>query len=85
MIKEKSVRLLQVPHMNRCCCCQELRFAIASQAMIHKPSGKTHFRWICESCGYKRGIRPTPDYLRKKWEIDREDSAEIILKVLARV
>ncbi len=85
MLTQKSVRLLQMPCINRCCGCQELRFAIASQALVHQPSNKTYIRWICESCGHKRGLRPTPDYLRKKWEMDRGTGAEIIIKVLARV
>ena len=85
MFKKKTVRLLQVPSMKRCCGCRELRFAIASQTLIHKPSGKTHFRWICESCGHKLGLRPTPEYLKQKWAMDQGENAQIIVKVLAKV
>lgn len=84
MLTKKSVRLLQVPSIQRCYCCGELRFAIASQALVHKPSGKTHFRWLCKSCGHQRGIRPTPGYLRKLRGLERGNELTVDFQVLLR-
>lgn len=85
MFRQQSVRLQEVPLVRRCHSCRKLKFAIASQVLIHKPSGRPYCRWLCEGCGNKRGIRPTSEYLKNLQEMDKEDEAEAGLKVLAQV
>ena len=87
MFAKQSVRLQQVPLIRRCHSCRQLKFAISSQVLIHKPSGRPYCRWLCESCGHKRGLRPTPEYLKnlREMDMDTEDEAKVSLKVLAKV
>jgi hypothetical protein len=77
MFVHKPARLLCQPCIKRCCGCGDLGFAVASQALVHQPSGQTRFRWICESCGKKRGLYPTAEYLSKKWVVQRGADLEI--------
>ena len=84
MFKQKSVRLQEVPLIRRCHSCHQLRFAIASQVLIHKSSGYPYRRWLCESCGHKRGIRPTSEYLKNLREMDAGNVAKVKLKVFAQ-
>ncbi|QUY45542.1 hypothetical protein [Acaryochloris marina] len=85
MFSKKSVRPLEVPLVRRCFSCHQLKFAIASQVLIHKSSGRPYCRWICESCGHKRGIRATPGYLKNLQTMDEGDQTEAGSKVLAQV
>ncbi len=79
------MQLLQEPRLNRCWVCHEIRFAIASQVLIHRTSGYPYRRWLCKGCGNKRGIHPTPEYLKNFREMDEGDESEVSLKVLTRV
>lgn len=84
MLTKKSVRLLQMPSIQRCYCCGELRFAILSQTLVHQSTGRTYFRWLCKSCGHQRGIRPTSGYLRKLRGLERGNELTVDLKILLR-
>ncbi|MGR3280132.1 hypothetical protein ACSYAD_34335 [Acaryochloris marina NIES-2412] len=85
MFAKKSVRLQEVPLIRRCFSCHQLKFAIASQVLIHKSSGRPYCRWICEDCGKLRGLHPTQEYLKNLREMDEGDEAEVSLKVFAQV
>lgn len=94
MFDKQTVQLLNEPLMHRCWVCHNLKFAIASQVLIHKTSGRSYYRWICKDCGKLRGLSPTPTYLRKRREMDegeevetepKEDKSETGAKVLAGV
>ncbi|KAI9129388.1 hypothetical protein [Acaryochloris sp. CCMEE 5410] len=85
MFAKKSVRLQEVPLVRRCHSCHQLKFAIASQALIHKSSGRPYCRWLCQDCGKPRGIYPTPEFLKNLREMDEGDEVESDLKVLVRI
>ncbi|MGR3280305.1 hypothetical protein ACSYAD_35220 [Acaryochloris marina NIES-2412] len=84
MFAKKSVRLQEVPLIRRCFSCHQLRFAIASQVLIHKSSGRPYCRWLCEDCGKPRGLHPTREYLKNLQEMDEEEETKTDLKVLVR-
>lgn len=84
MFSKKSVRPLEVPLVRRCFSCHRLKFAIASQILIHKSSGRPYCRWLCEDCGKPRGHHPTREYLKNLQEMDEGDEAKPDLKVLVR-
>ncbi|QUY45788.1 hypothetical protein [Acaryochloris marina] len=84
MFSKKSVRPLEVPLVRRCFSCHQLKFAIASQVLIHKSSGYPYRRWLCEDCGQSRGLYPTQEYLKNLREMDAGDEAKVKLKVLLR-
>ena len=85
MFQYQPMRLQEVPLIRRCHSCHQLKFAISSQVLIHKSSGRPYCRWLCEDCGKSRGIYPTPEYLKNLREMDEEDETEVGLKVLAQV
>ena len=85
MFAKKSVRLQEVPLIRRCHSCRKLKFAIASQVLIHKSSGCSYRRWICEDCGESRGLHPTQEYLKNLRDMDAGNEAKVKLKVFAQV
>lgn len=94
MFHKKTVQLLNEPCMNRCWVCHNLKFAIASQVLIHKSSGYPYRRFICKDCGKLRGLNPTLRYLTRLREMDEgeetepgltEENQEMRSKVLAGV
>lgn len=85
MFVKQSVWLQEVPLIRRCHSCHQLRLAISSQVLIHKPSGRSYCRWLCEDCGKVRGLRPTPEYLKNLLGKDEEGPVEADLKILVRV
>ena len=85
MFKHQPVRLQTVPLIRRCHSCHQLKFAIASQVLIHKPSGRPYCRWLCKDCGKLRGIYPTQEFLKNLREMDEGDEVEVSLKILAQV
>lgn len=78
MFHKRAVQLLKEPCMNRCCVCNNLKFAIASQVLIHESSGYPYRRFICKDCGKRKGLSPTPAYLQNFREMDQEVEAEEI-------
>lgn len=72
MFHKKTVQLLNEPCMNRCWVCHNLKFAIASQVLIHKSSRYPYRRFICKDCGKRKGLSPTPEYLQNLREMDQE-------------
>lgn len=85
MFKKLSIQLQSVPTMHRCCSCHRLRFAIASQVLIHKSSGCCYRRWLCEDCGNERGIYPTREYWKNLQEMDGDDEVKGGLNFLVPV
>ncbi|MGR3277296.1 hypothetical protein ACSYAD_19535 [Acaryochloris marina NIES-2412] len=80
MFDKKAMQLLQEPLMNRCWVCHNLKFAIASQVLIHKSSRYPYRRFICKDCGKRQGLNPTAEYLQNFREMDRDLKAEEILE-----
>lgn len=84
MFKKLGFRLQSVPTMHRCCSCHRLKFAIASQILIHQSSGRPYFRWICEDCGKTRGIYPTREYWINFDQMDGEGGVKGVMKYLVQ-
>lgn len=78
MFNKKAMQLLHEPHMDRCFVCHNLKFAIASQVLIHESSGYPYRRYICKDCGKRKGLTPTAEYLQNFREMDQELEAEEI-------
>ena len=76
MFNKKAMQLLHEPHMDRCFVCHNLKFAIASQVLIHKSYGYPYRRFICKDCGKCRGLHPTAEYQQNFREMDQEVEAE---------
>ncbi|MGR3278495.1 hypothetical protein ACSYAD_25710 [Acaryochloris marina NIES-2412] len=76
MFNKKAMQLLHEPHMDRCFVCHNLKFAIASQVLIHESSGYPYRRFICKDCGKRQGLTPTAEYLQNFREMDQEIEAE---------